>query len=335
MHETREESADQDQSEGILERLRNLLLTRETQQEGLDLIHLIVNPAAGKDQSILRTMNLACKTAGVDWEVFVTKERGDGYRFARRAIKKKVGRVVVYGGDGSVMEVASGLMHSEVPMAIIPGGTANVLAIDLGIPRDLVEATALAVNVESAVRKIDLGQIGDNYFILRAGLGLEAAMVAGADRERKDRLGVLAYGLSALEALADPIVATYQLSFGDQELEVQGLTCIIANSGLIGREGLYLAPNIRLDDGLLDVIVLRRADLPTLLSLAASVLDGEENRVALQRWQVPEVVVRADPPQKIQVDVEMIAETPAEARVIPQAVRVVVRRDNTISEKSL
>ena len=335
MHETREESADQDRSEGILERLKTLLVRRETRQQGLDLIHVIVNPAAGKDQAILKTLNLACTTAGVDWEVFVTKKRGDGYRLARQAIKKKVDRVVVYGGDGSVMEVASGLMHSEVPMAIIPGGTANVLAIDLGIPRDLVEASALAVNVNCAVRKIDLGQIGDNYFILRAGLGLEAAMVAGADRERKDRLGILAYGLSALEALADPVVATYQLSFGDQEIEVQGLTCIIANSGLMGREGLYLAPNIQLDDGLLDVIVLRRADLPSLLSLAASVLDGEENRVALQRWQVPEVVVRADPPQKIQVDGEMIAETPAQARVIPHAVRVVVPSDNPISEISL
>lgn len=317
------------ESESILDRLQALLGGKKQAQTERRYVHVVINPASGKDRAILRTINFACNTAGIDWDVYITKKSGDGRRLAEQAVKAGVDRVLVYGGDGTVMEVASGLLGSDIPMAILPGGTANVLAIDLSIPRDLVEASALAVDLDSNIRTIDVAQIGDRYFVLRAGLGLEAAMVAGAKRELKERFGVFAYALSALQALADPVVANYRLSFEGQEVDAQGLTCIIANSGLMGMEGLYLAPDIQVDDGLLDVIVLRRADLPSLLSLAASVVEGEENQQALQRWQVREVTVHSQPTQKVQVDGEMIDQTPVNIKVIPQAVPVVVPFDKS------
>ena len=317
------------ESESILDRLQALLGGKKRAQTERRYVHVVINPASGKDQAILRTINFACNTAGIDWDVYVTKKSGDGRRLAEQAAKAGVDRVLVYGGDGTVMEVASGLLGSDIPMAILPGGTANVLAIDLGIPRDLVEASALAVDLDSNIRTIDVAQIGDRYFVLRAGLGLEAAMVAGAKRELKERFGVFAYALSALQALADPVVANYHLSFEGQEVDAQGLTCIIANSGLMGMEGLYLAPDIQVDDGLLDVIVLRRADLPSLLSLAASAVEGVENQQALQRWQVREVTVQSQPTQNVQVDGEMIEQTPINIKVIPQAVPVVVPFDKS------
>lgn len=327
--ERQNKELDRDEPQGILERLQALLGVKKQAPTEKQYIHVIINPASGKDQAILRTINFACQTVGMDWDVFVTKKSGDGHQFAQEAVKAGVSRVVVYGGDGTVMEVASGLVGSEVPIAIIPGGTANVLAIDLGIPRDLVEASALAVDPDSGVRKIDIGRIGDRYFLLRVGLGLEAAMVAGANRELKDRFGVLAYALSGLQALADPVLADYHLIFENQEVDATGLTCIIANSGLMGMQGLYLAPNIQVDDGLLDVIVLRKADLPSLLSLAASVVEGQENEQALQRWQVQEVTVHSQPVQKIQVDGELLEQTPVTIKVVPQAVRVVVPPDKS------
>lgn len=327
--EKQNEGFDRGESKSILDRLQALLGGETQAQAERQYVHVVINPASGKDQAILRTINLACKTVGIDWDVFITKKSGDGRHLAEQAVKAGVDRVVVYGGDGTVMEVASGLVGSKVPMAIIPGGTANVLSIDLGIPRDLVEASALAVDPDSRIRKIDIGRIGDQYFLLRAGLGLEAAMVAGAKRELKDRFGVFAYALSGLQALADPVVANYHFTFEDQEVDAQGLTCIIANSGLMGMEGLYLAPNIQVDDGLLDVIVLRKADLPSLLSLAASMVEGEENQQALQRWQVREVTVRSQPAQKVQVDGELIEQTPVTIKVVPQAVRVIVPADGS------
>lgn len=311
-------------AEGMLARLRALLGGRTAPREKPRRIHVIINPAAGTDQPILKTLNLACQEAGVDWEVFVTKQAGDGMRLAREAWQAGVDAVAVHGGDGTVMEVASGLVQSGVPLAIIPGGTANVMARELGVPIDLVEACALAAGEPARIRKVDVGEIGEHRFLLRASAGLEAAMIEGAPRPLKDRYGILAYAISALQALADPESALYRLRLDGEEVERPGITCIIANSGATGSPRFTLSPTIRVDDGLLDVLVIQKSDLATLLSLAASVVGGQENAAALEHWQAREVEVVADPPQVLQADGEIIGQTPVKARVIPQALEVIV-----------
>lgn len=289
-------------------------------------VHAIINPAAGQDQPILKVLNAALQAAEVEWEVFITKAAGDGQRMAQEAVAAGADLVIVHGGDGTVMEVASGLIGSQVPFAIIPGGTANVMSLELGIPNDAAEACALAVNPEAALRVIDMGQVGDHFFLLRASVGFEAAMVEGADRELKDRLGVFAYAFSALQTLSDPPVARYQLTLDGEEVETEGLACIIANSGTMGIPGMTLsmAPGIDIGDGLLDVVVVTRSDLPGIASLIAKVVSGSENSNALQRWQVREATISADPPQPVQVDGELLPKEPITARVLPQVVRVIV-----------
>jgi YegS/Rv2252/BmrU family lipid kinase len=324
MSENPEDQNAQNGSEGLLARLKALIGTSVEKHEGPRRIYAVINPAAGQDQPILKTLNAACRTAGVDYEVFITKETGDGRRFAQQAVKDGVDTVVVNGGDGTVMEVASGLVGSEIPLAIIPGGTANVIASELGIPGDLVEASALAVKADGFVWPVDMGKIGENYFMLRASMGFEAVMVEGADRELKDRIGVLAYTFSALQALADPPIARYHLELDGESADTEGLTCIIANSGAMGTPGLKLSPNIFINDGLLDVLVVRKADLPALISLAASMVGGKENQSNMQHWQVKEATISSDPPQQLQLDGEMIGQTPITVKVIPRAVRVIV-----------
>jgi diacylglycerol kinase (ATP) len=284
----------------------------------------IVNPAAGQDQPILKTLNAIFKKNNVDWDISITKVAGDGQRLAREAVQAGVDLVVVNGGDGTVMECAAGLIGSNVPMVILPGGTANVMARELGLPFNLIEALSLAVNPETVIHSVDMGQVGEHYFLLRAGMGFEAAMVEGADRELKDRLGLLAYGLSALQALADPTVARYRLRMDDIEEQKEGLACIIANSGNLGARGMTLSSTIDISDGLLDVLVITKADLPSLVALAASVVGGGEEPPVLQHWQAREVTVEADPPQTVQVDGEILAKTPVSFKVIPGAVKILV-----------
>jgi diacylglycerol kinase (ATP) len=284
----------------------------------------IVNPAAGQDQPILKTLNAIFQKNSVDWDISITKVAGDAQRLAQEAVRAGVDLVVVNGGDGTVMECASGLIGSNVPMVILPGGTANVMARELGLPFDLREALTLSVNPETVIHSVDMGQVGEHYFLLRAGMGFEAAMVEGADRELKDRLGLLAYGLSALQALADPTVARYRLRMDDIEVQSEGLACIIANSGNLGARGMVMSSKIDISDGLLDVLVVTKADLPSLVALAASVVGGGEEPPALQHWQVREVTVEADPPQTVQVDGEILAKTPVSFKVIPGAVKILV-----------
>jgi diacylglycerol kinase (ATP) len=288
-----------------------------------DRIAVIVNPAAGQDRPILGVMNRAFHDAQVDWDVFVTKKAGDGKRFAREAVEAGYPAVAVYGGDGTVGEVASALVGTGVPLAIFPGGTANVMSVELGIPGDLAEACALVYSGAGRLRKIDVGQIGDHTFLLRVGIGFEAEMVEGADREKKDKFGTLAYALSALQALRDPKIARYRLTLDGQRRDTEGMTCIIANTGSLGRTNLTLASAISVSDGLLDVIVVRRSDLPSLLSVAASVLTGSKPE-PLQHWQAREVTVEVEPVQSVTVDGEMVEANPISIRVQPQAVTVIV-----------
>jgi YegS/Rv2252/BmrU family lipid kinase len=296
-------------------------------------VQVIINPAAGQDQPVLKELNAAFMAENIDWEVSITKKAGDGRRLAQEAVQAGVDLVAVNGGDGTVAEAASGMIGSAVPLAILPGGTANVMAVELGIPIALTAACALAINPRAIIRSVDMGQIlsstaphppAENYFLLRASLGFEAEMVEGAHRDLKDRLGVLAYAFSALQAIADPPIARYRLTLDGKQVESQGLACIVANSGTMGAQGLLLVPDIDVSDGLLDVVVITRPDLPGLVALAASVVGGSETRPSLQHWQVREVTVEADPPQIIQVDGEILDLKSVTIRVLPRAVKIVV-----------
>jgi diacylglycerol kinase (ATP) len=286
-------------------------------------VHVIVNPAAGQDVPVLNVLNRAFQPAGVDWDVFVTKRAGDARRYAEQAVRAGVAAVAVYGGDGTVMETAAGLIGADVPLAIFPGGTANVIAGELGIPRDLAQAAAL-VGGPAAERYVDVGQIGEEYFLIRVGMGFEAQMVQGADRTLKDRVGVLAYGVAAVQALAEPAVARYRLTIDGTSVEHTAMTCIVANAGSFGTLPLTLAPEIDVSDGFLDVVLVTRADLPGLVQVAASIVAGNEDAEPLHHWRAREVSVEADPPRTVQVDGEVWGQTPFTARVVPRAVRVLV-----------
>src|SRR5258708_35994489 len=93
-------------------------------------IHVIVNPAAGRDVPILGTLNKVFGDAGIDWDIFVTKEAGDARRLAKEAVAAGADAVAVNGGDGTLTEVASGLRGSNVPLAILPGGTPHGVCIE-------------------------------------------------------------------------------------------------------------------------------------------------------------------------------------------------------------
>lgn len=290
-------------------------------------IQIIVNPAAGQATPVLSILNDAFKDTEWEWDILLTKAAGDAQRLAREAAEAGADLVAAYGGDGTVMEVASGLSGCDVPMAIFPGGTANVMSVELDIPFDLAEAVKVALAPDSQRVAIDMGRYveGDMPFILRMGIGLEAEMVEKADRTLKDRFGSLAYALSALQALRDPQVSRYRMVLDGVEVEAEGFSCLICNSANLGRPGMSLSPKTSVRDGLLDVFVLTSTALPSLLQLAASVVgSGEVVGANLQQWQAREIHLVAEPNQVVQLDGEVQGETPLTVSVIPAAVEIIV-----------
>src|SRR5512139_1023660 len=153
-------------------------------------IHVIINPAAGHDEPILNVLNDVFHPAGVEWDISITHKFGDATRLAKEAVEMGVDLVAGYGGDGTQMEVANGLLGSGIPLAILPGGTGNAMARDLNIPINLKQAAELIV-FSSKRRAVDLARIGDRVFMLRAYAGVKSQ--DAASREDKDKLGQLAY----------------------------------------------------------------------------------------------------------------------------------------------
>ena len=287
-------------------------------------VHIIVNPAAGQNEPILNVLNSVLRPAEVKWDVFVTTEAGDARKYAEQAVAAGVDAVAVYGGDGTVMEVASGLIGSAMPLAILPGGTANVMSIELGIPGNLADATALLCDPTQGSRLVDMGMVGDTPFFGHVAIGLEAEMHQTADRTMKDRYGFLAYPIAALQSLFDRPVSRYTITMDEEKVEMEVLNCIVTNLGSIGMLGASLANNIDVSDGLLDVVLIRKADVASLSALVGSVTGLTDPANLLPHWQVHNVSVIADPPQKVTADGELLGSTPVYIRVLPSAIRVIV-----------
>ncbi|MBZ0287404.1 MAG: diacylglycerol kinase family lipid kinase [Anaerolineae bacterium] len=283
-------------------------------------VHVIANPAAGQDRPFLNLFNRSFQEAGIDWELLITKKAGDAERFAREAVKAGADVVAAYGGDGTVGEVANGLYGTDVPLAIFPGGTANVMSVELGIPGDLAGAVPLACG-SGLARPIDMGKIGDRKFLLRAAIGYTAEMTRGADREEKNRLGNLAYILSAIRELPNAQPVPYRLTLDGEMVEIEGAVCIVANSGSLGLPGWSLTRAVDVGDGLLDVIMIQNVDLNALLAVAASAIGVAE---PLDHWQARDITIEANPPQTVECDGEIIEPTPFSASILPHAIRVLV-----------
>jgi diacylglycerol kinase (ATP) len=285
-------------------------------------IHVIINPASGQPQPILKTLNNIFHPAGIDWDVFITKASGDGERFARQSVDSGVDVVAVFGGDGTVMEAARGLFGSQTPLAILPGGTANLMSVELGIPRNLEKAVRIAADPKSRVRRVDAGLFArETHFLLRVGIGFAARKVEIADRDLKNRYGVMAYSIGALKALNETEVAHYHIKIDGQSIETRGFSCLIDNAGNLGFSGLGLKA-IRVDDGLLDVIIIKDTHIRTWIALGAGLKGAKLDPESILHWQAREIAIQADPPQPVQMDGEMVGNTPVEICVVPGIVRL-------------
>jgi YegS/Rv2252/BmrU family lipid kinase len=285
--------------------------------------HIIINPASGQPQPILNQINDVFHPAGVTWNVSITNKSEDAARFTRQAIDQGAEIVGAYGGDGTVMEVAQAVKGGEIPMAILPGGTANLMSIELGIPKDLTKAAQIMIDPESQIRHIDMGQVGEHYFMLRVGMGFAGEKVRMADRELKDRWGILAYSIAGLKALSSVKSARYRITVDGVAYETNGKSCLIDNAGNLGMRGVTLSKSISVSDGLLDVMVVDER-VSSLIAVGAEVVGRETEFEGFQHWQGREVNIECDPPQTVQGDGEIWGETPVSAQVLPGVLPVLV-----------
>jgi YegS/Rv2252/BmrU family lipid kinase len=297
-------------------------------------IHVVINPGSGKPKPILHTLNAVFRPRDIEWDISLTRKSGDAERYARQAAENGADIVAAFGGDGTVMEVARGLMGLETPLAIFPGGTANLMAVELGIPKDLPKAVELAADEDAFIHSIDVGKAGSGFFLLRVGMGFPARKVEFADRKLKDRFGVLAYSLAALKAVSAQNEANYRLTIDGQRCEIRTRACQVYNAGNMGVAGTAPVAGISVEDGLLDLVVLREKVSRTLLTrgIEHSVRHSDD---LFDHWQARQISIESDPPQPVHIDGEMVGTTPVSIDILPRAIRVLAPRGGLQGENAL
>ena len=292
---------------------------------------IIVNPKAGQESlaTLRRKLGGSFAAREIAFDLVPTEYSGHATILAQQAAELGYRGVCVVGGDGTIAEAATGLVGYDVPLGIIPRGTANQVAQNLKIPRGFEKAIDVAVN--GLPTPIDLGQVNGKAFALVAGAGFDAAVMQGATRELKERWGFGAYIYAALKQSFNATPARFCLTTEDTKLEVSGVSVMIANVGALFTKYIPLRfpltpkPLSSWNDGLFDIVVVAPQSLPdwaTVLWNAARMQFGGSDR--LIHLQARRVTIESDPVLPTQIDGDPIGNTPITATVLERGVRVMM-----------
>lgn len=287
---------------------------------------IICNPQAGKRTSDgdLDAALRILEEGGWSVEVCCTAAPGDAGRIAEAAVRAGQEAVLVAGGDGTINETVQALAGSETVLGYLPFGTVNVWARELHIPLDLEGATRAIL--DGRIETVDLGIAGDRYFLLMAGIGLDAEIVRRAQRvERyKQRFGVLPYVASGLSTIPFYRGADVELRYDGIIRRVQALMLVVGNTKLYGGR-FQLTPNAVANDGWLDLCIIKgRGGLSLMRQSVPILLSGSVSRSDVEMVRVRELAVDAAEPLALQLDGELAGTTPVRFRVAPRALRAIV-----------
>jgi YegS/Rv2252/BmrU family lipid kinase len=283
-------------------------------------IHVVVNPAAGKAEPVLSTLNHVFRPHGIEWSVSVTQAYGDAKEQAKEAIDRGVHLVVGYGGDGTQHEIANAVLGTDAVMGILPGGTGNGFAREMNVPNSLEPAVELLCTSQNT-RTIDAARVGDEFFIQRLYVGIEPEQQT--TREMKDRYGVFAYAVSLKDQIEAAKPVHYRVIADGDQVEFEAVKSYIINSGMTGK-GLAITHDYAIDDGLLDAFILDTGNLETMRAAAARFLHVTTHAAGLYYRQGREFTIETDPDQPVWADGEYIGRTPVTVSVIPGALTIVV-----------
>lgn len=284
---------------------------------------VIINPAAGQNEPILNQINDAMRAVEVEWKVYVTQPEHEPGELADQALADGAQALAVYGGDGTINQVAQSVIHADVPLCVLSGGSGNAFAKTLELPADLQEAIGLCLVDEPSVRAIDVCKLDEDVFLLAAGAGLYGDVLNTADRDLKDQYGWLAYLIGGVKSVSEAEPAQYHLTVDGEAFTQSALACIVSNVNRLGVLGLSL-PEVALDDGLLDAFLID-SSIKTLSAGTGILLGVEDLAQSIHHWRGEEIVVRAEPEQAFFLDGEddPLYETPARFSVVPGALHVI------------
>ena len=275
---------------------------------------IVVNPAKFDTLTEVRAaVDEACGRGGwpaAQWYETTPGDPGTGQ--ARRAVEDGATLVCSLGGDGTVRAVAAALVDGEVPMGLLPGGTGNLLARNLGLPVDDLNA-ALELALTGTQQRVDVGTIrcddrGEEIFLVMAGIGMAAEIMDEANETVKDAVGWPAYLVSGARALFHRGFPAQVLGGDNPPIRQGARTVVVGNCGTL-TGGVPLMPDASLEDGMLDTVVLSPDGVLGWAAVAIDLMSGHRRgHPRVRRLVSPSVEIRVGYPVEAQVDGDGVGE---------------------------
>ncbi|MFD1773558.1 diacylglycerol kinase [Paenibacillus rhizophilus] len=286
---------------------------------------LIYNPTSGREEMRRRLADILDRLdqGGIEATTHATTGEGDATEAAADAVDRGYDLIIAAGGDGTLNEVVNGMAEKPnlPPLGVLPLGTTNDFARAMGIPKYWEESCDLIIKQQS--RLIDLGKANDRYFINIAGGGTLTELTYEVPSKLKTMMGQLAYYLKGIEKMASLSPTELVIRASGQELiHDEFMLFLIANTNSVG--GFEkLAPDARIDDGLFDVIALKKCNLAELIRLVSLALRGEhlqDKKVVYFRTN--EMEVTSPGHVQLNLDGELGGTLPGHFRILPQHLRI-------------
>lgn len=286
------------------------------------MLYSIYNPAAGNGAGEKIGKQIE-KLLQEKQQVFVscaTGQPGHATQLAKAAADESANTVLSIGGDGTALEVARGLIGTNIALGIIPAGTGNDFRKTLGIDKE--PEKALETILQKPAQPTDAGMINGEVFLNEIGTGFDVAVLDYANKAKRYCKGLLPYLAGVLCALFRfrPIRASIRID--DQPPEEKDVFVIAAaNGGIIGG-GIVIAPDARVDDGLLDIVIVDRIKWYKLPLRLIGLLKGNILRFPETHFTRAKEIRFSAPDMRLNVDGEIVSAQTAEAKVLPGALKI-------------
>jgi YegS/Rv2252/BmrU family lipid kinase len=292
----------------------------------MDQATLIYNPESGPGPSKERRLPSLLKTLReleIDARAAPTVSPGHATELAREALRQDAALVIGWGGDGTINEIAAGMLGSKTPLGVLPGGTVNVFARATGIPRGSLEK-ACRVLREGRPSRVPVGMAGDRPFLLMAGIGIDGEVVHRLDPAFKKRFGKSAFWLLGFRLLASYPFSSITVRADGQEIRGTGL---VAGKVRIYGPGYVITPGARLEEPLLDVVVFQGRRGWDYLRYLVGVAGGFHLRFKdVVRLKVSRLDVEGEDGQHLQLDGEPAGRVPVHLEIRRDALTVLLPR---------
>ena len=290
--------------------------------------HLIFNPIAGQGNSA-QDLDLIRQllTPHLSLHIHETAAETHPKELVQEVLAQGADLVIASGGDGTISAIAGALIGTDVPLGIIPRGTANAFAVALGIPRLLPVRAACQIILAGQTRKVDAARCNGIPMILLAGIGYEAEMVDLASRELKDQWGAMAYLMAGWQMLDEQDQFEAEIEAAGEVYELQASAITVANAAPPTSVLAQGGGEVIYDDGLLDLTIAAaetklQAVTTMLRMLGAALVRSGTQQQNVVHGRARTIKITTNPPQKVVVDGEVIGTTPLTVDCIPGGLMV-------------